>query len=130
MNPYTARRLLGPLLRPSIMTRTIDFNDPRYLRFTELAGQLALLPREERAEAIRQALVQEHLAAQEAVERAAGLADQPLIQSIESMTTNELKALTDEVEASGLVATLREVLQASASPTTTACDLKNAGTVK
>lgn len=108
------------------MTRTIDFNDPRFQRFTELAHQLAQLPQETRAAAIQQALERESLAAHDASERAAGATDESLLESIQSMTTDELKALADEAEASGLAATLREVIQASTPPEAPACNPRNA----
>lgn len=108
------------------MTRTIYFDDPRFQRFTEIAHQLAQLPQETRAAAIQQALVRESLAAHEAAARSASASDEPLLESIQSMTTDELKALADDAEASGLVATLREVLLASASPGATACNPRSA----
>lgn len=91
------------------MTRIIEFGDPRYQRFAELAERLAHLPREERAAAIHRALVREHNEGLEAAERALGQSDVPLIESIKSLAASELQAVVDEASASGLVATFREL---------------------
>jgi hypothetical protein len=112
------------------MTRTIDFNDPRYQRFEELAHRLARLPREERAEAIRQALVHEQ--ARETTERALGLADETQVAAIQSMSDAALQALVAEAETSGLAATLREVVRASVPAPASSCgvDLRRVGQVR
>lgn len=119
----------GPLrhsqsvLEPIIMTRTIDFNDPRHQGFEELAHRLAQLPREERPAAIRQALVQEHLETRETTERALGLIDEPLVEAIQSMTDDALQALVAEAETSCLAATLREVVRASMPAPASSCGI-------
>ena len=95
------------------MDSTIDFQDPRYQHLVELAERLARMPEQERAQAIQRALLQERLAAHETEE------DLVLYRAIESMTTDELKVLIDEVESSGLAELLRELLHESALPALT-----------
>lgn len=101
------------------MTRTVDFDDPRFRRFAELAEQLAQLPLEARAEAIRRALTQEYLAAQEAVGRPEA-ADPPVLEIVKAMSDDELKAVAEEVAASGFAASLRELFQSAVPANTSA----------
>jgi len=94
------------------MTRT-DFSDPKNWRFAELAERLAQLPPEERALAIQGALAAEHSGAQEDADRARSLSDLQLIESIRSMTADEVQTLVREAASSGLAETILDVTDTS-----------------